>query len=459
MRQRSIWGGKFGVLTSAPNGCIIYFVRRTICKFRMANDTVKWGIFYMYEDYIKTDEAAKMWNITPRRVQILCQQGKIDGAVRLGRDWMLPRDTLKPRDGRTKAGKAERSQGMSLPRKTSFLYMTDIYTVPGSADKVAEGLANNRKAQMLFEAEIAYSRGETDKVYESASYLFEKHSDFYGVVSSGMLLALCAIRKGDLELWRRAKIHIYEAGAESEDEREIITLAIIAVDSMLYDVKNFPDWFKRGCFEPLPKDSLGAAKVFYAKYLYGIAHSLAKGEFQYDGVKGLTLMNILPFTVEPMISQAKADGSIVVETYLRMTCAAIYYDSGSRERALEHLDRALSLALPDRLYGLIAEYCRILRPLIEMRLMQMDENIWHEVERLYKIYNAGWSRLNGSVSGKQIIDNLSDRYREIARLAAYKMSTAEIARRVNMSESGVKQAIKSISEKSGLDRSQFAAII
>lgn len=413
----------------------------------------------MYDDYIKTEEAAKMWNITPRRVQALCQQGKINGAIRLGRDWMLPKNAQKPQDGRTKAGRDAQTDGMTLPKKTSFLYMTELYTVPGSAERVSEELAGNRKARMLFEAEIAYSRGEIDKVYESASYLFGKHADFYGMVSSGMLLALCAIWKGDLEMWREAKIHISEADTKSENDREIITLAITAVDSMLYDVKNFPEWFRTGCFEVLPKDSLGAAKVFYAKYLYGIAHSLAKGEFHYDGVKGLTLMSILPFTVEPMISQAMADGAIVVEMYLRMTCAAIYYDSGNRERALSHLDRALSLALPDRLYGLIAEYCRILRPLIEMRLVQIDENIWHEVERLYKIYNAGWSKLNGSVSGKQIIANLSDRYREIARLAAYKMSTAEIARRVNMSESGVKQAIKNISEKSGLDRSQFAAII
>lgn len=413
----------------------------------------------MYEDYIKTEEAAEMWNVTPRRVQALCQQGKINGAVRLGRDWMLPRNAHKPNDGRTRAGKKTEESDVPLPRRTSFLYMTDLYTTPGSAERVIDGLANNRKAKTLFEAEIAYSRGETDKVYECASYLVDAYQDFYGTVSAGMLLALCAIWKGDLEMWRMAKIHISGADAKNEDEREIITLAITAVDSMLYDVKNFPEWFKMGCFEPLPKDSLGAAKVFYAKYLYGVAHLLAKGEFQFDGLRGLTLMGILPFTVEPMISQAMADGTIVVETYLRMTCAAIYYDSGNREQALKHLDRALLLALPDRLYGLIAEYCRILHPLIEMRLMQLDEDIWREVERLYKIYNAGWSKLNGSVSGNRIIAGLSDRYIEIVRLAAYKMSTAEIARRVNMSESGVKQAIKSISEKSGLDRSQFAAIL
>jgi DNA-binding transcriptional regulator LsrR (DeoR family) len=34
-------------------------------------------------DYITTKEAAEKWNISERRVQILCRQGKIDGAVRI----------------------------------------------------------------------------------------------------------------------------------------------------------------------------------------------------------------------------------------------------------------------------------------------------------------------------------------------------------------------------------------
>ena len=39
------------------------------------------------------------------------------------------------------------------------------------------------------------------------------------------------------------------------------------------------------------------------------------------------------------------------------------------------------------------------------------------------------------------------------------LSNAEIAKRVNMSLAGVKQAIRIISEKSGLPRADFAAIL
>ena len=47
-------------------------------------------------------EAAKKWEITPRRVQVLCAQGKIPGAVRFGVSWAIPKDAVKPKDGRYK---------------------------------------------------------------------------------------------------------------------------------------------------------------------------------------------------------------------------------------------------------------------------------------------------------------------------------------------------------------------
>ena len=75
-------------------------------------------------EYLKICEVAKRWGLSERGVQALCAQGKIEGAARFGRSWMIPKDAKKPIDGRTKAGKAQENADMPLPRKTPFLYMT-----------------------------------------------------------------------------------------------------------------------------------------------------------------------------------------------------------------------------------------------------------------------------------------------------------------------------------------------
>ncbi len=48
-------------------------------------------------------EVAEDWGISERRVRTLCDQGKIQGAVKEGRSWKIPEDAKKPADGRFKS--------------------------------------------------------------------------------------------------------------------------------------------------------------------------------------------------------------------------------------------------------------------------------------------------------------------------------------------------------------------
>lgn len=52
--------------------------------------------------YMTASQAADKWNISQRRVQIMCQQNRIEGAFKLGENWAIPADTEKPADRRRK---------------------------------------------------------------------------------------------------------------------------------------------------------------------------------------------------------------------------------------------------------------------------------------------------------------------------------------------------------------------
>ena len=56
--------------------------------------------------YMTPKQAGELWGISERRVQVLCVNGQVDGAERIGgKVWLIPKDALKPIDGRTKAAK------------------------------------------------------------------------------------------------------------------------------------------------------------------------------------------------------------------------------------------------------------------------------------------------------------------------------------------------------------------
>ncbi|MEG2012875.1 MAG: helix-turn-helix domain-containing protein [Anaerovoracaceae bacterium] len=56
-------------------------------------------------DWITPQQAAQLWNISERRNQSLCAKGRVKGARKIGRAWLIPKDMPKPIDGRTVAGR------------------------------------------------------------------------------------------------------------------------------------------------------------------------------------------------------------------------------------------------------------------------------------------------------------------------------------------------------------------
>lgn len=51
-------------------------------------------------EYMTVQDASKLWEISERRVQKLCEENRIDNVVRLSRVWLIPKNAQKPADNR-----------------------------------------------------------------------------------------------------------------------------------------------------------------------------------------------------------------------------------------------------------------------------------------------------------------------------------------------------------------------
>ena len=54
--------------------------------------------------YLSVTQTAEKWGISQQRIQILCNEERIEGAVRIGHSWAIPEDAPKPTDERIKSG-------------------------------------------------------------------------------------------------------------------------------------------------------------------------------------------------------------------------------------------------------------------------------------------------------------------------------------------------------------------
>lgn len=61
-------------------------------------------------EYFSIKEMSEKWGISTRRIQILCKEGRISGAIKIGSFWAIPSNVEKPEDKRIKSGKYIKSR-------------------------------------------------------------------------------------------------------------------------------------------------------------------------------------------------------------------------------------------------------------------------------------------------------------------------------------------------------------
>lgn len=401
---------------------------------------------------ITAQVAAQKWGVSLRRVQDYCKRGKIPGAERFGSNWMIPADAIKPMDGRCKSGAGEQPRRKMLLRQSPFLDMTDLYREPGSADRQIAELAPYPETQTQFAAAIAYSRGQIDLVYSQAQQMLEDHTDVYTMVSGAVLMSLVALWKGDVALWYEARRHLTEIPCHTEADHDVVALSVAAVDVAIRNTEAFPQWFMKGRFDTLPKDAHPAARVYYVKHLIVAAQEVAMGNSKMAGVEGLGFLRLLPYIVEPMISQMVAEEVILAEIYLRLFCGIAYRQGGDDQAAAEHVDRAVMLCLADGLYGPLVEHRRQLGAFLDERIALVDPEALKKVKEMHKQLLSGWTTVHNAVRQKTVSAQLSPREREVARLVAFGFSDAQIASRLFLSESSVKALVRSAKNKTGVEK-------
>ena len=56
-------------------------------------------------EYLSISQVAGKWGLSARRINVLCSEGRISGATKIGSYWAVPADAEKPADARIKSGR------------------------------------------------------------------------------------------------------------------------------------------------------------------------------------------------------------------------------------------------------------------------------------------------------------------------------------------------------------------
>lgn len=405
-------------------------------------------------EFLTVQQIAERWGITPRRVQEMCRNGEIEGAVRHGRAYLVPatakktdksiRFSVKPQA--TEGGAPETGADMASGRY--YRGILDLYKVPGTAEETMAGI-NDEFTRDLFFAQLSFYRGEFEKTVAFADKYTDESEKYISYrCAVGMQYMQGAVGTGDIQQWRRGWEYIAGASCNTRQENDIREFWLAAGATTVSDNSHFPAWFRKGDFSHVPKRTFPAAGYYYIKHLYILGHYDDEDQRHTEPME---IMRLMPLLVEPFIAFAASDNIVIIEIQMRLMCALAYHISGKDGEAIPHLEKAIDLAVPDRLYEPLAEYRRRFGFLMDDVISDRCPKALPEVKRIAKLINDGWVILHNKVKGKNLASGLSTREWQVARLASYGLSNKDIADRMNVSVNAVKQALRLAMDKTGAE--------
>ena len=95
--------------------------------------------------YMSSKEASEKWKISDRRIRVLCNERRIEGAVKIGRNWSIPADAAKPADAR------EKSKKNYIGLEFDFSNIDSLKEAIDEHRPISKGLANSLQQKLIVE--------------------------------------------------------------------------------------------------------------------------------------------------------------------------------------------------------------------------------------------------------------------------------------------------------------------
>lgn len=162
--------------------------------------------------YINSADAAEKWNVSERRVTLLCRSGRILGAKKSGKCWLIPENAEMPFDGRTK----EAAQQSKAPSSSSAT--TVNYTEIGAGVRAESEF---EKTYMKKPKSVAFTPYRICPLGAHSDHNLGKITGF--AIDKGIYIAYGPKMNGIIEIKslqfpKRAQWHVAEVPKEKEND-------------------------------------------------------------------------------------------------------------------------------------------------------------------------------------------------------------------------------------------------
>jgi len=376
-------------------------------------------------EFESSHETAARLHVNVRTVQKWAKEGKIPGAKRMGKTWMLPRGTKGP--------------GTNEEHLVHVLPLLNSTFTSGNCLKEIDALANTVERDIAY-GEYYYFTGQPGNAVKTVEpYLY--HPDIGISLSASVIYLLAALSLGEIG----QKIHTMEEKMRDVNQRMMAMSNTPELGDYAVTAAMFQNAI--AVMMHLPMEINGELKT-QLKYLpegkklfgaYILAHHY---HLQHDYHRALA-------TAETALLLIPGE-YIVAKIYLKLMTATALIELRHVDEAKSAFMDAWQMAKPDGLIEPFADHYPLLHGLTEVCLKQCDPDGFQKVIQATQRYNKGWTVYHEKATQKVISDSLTPIEFTIAMLYHKSWTVKEIAAHLDMSERMVKHHVAMTYEKLGV---------
>lgn len=382
--------------------------------------------------YLSVREAAEKWGVSERRINQYCSEGRIPGAEKIGKAWVIPADADKPGDPRKRKNQSVSHKTPNAPELfPGFMPLLNTRFEPGHCMETIEKMKAGPKKDIAM-AEYRYFSGQAEKAMQDTE-VYLTSTDAGIRLSACWIFAYSCLTAGRIDHARHALQEIrntLDANRKTAPSvRAIESFAAFAAAVLLH--LPLPDEMPpMETFLPLLPPGIRAFA------LYVLAHYLYLKE-EYGQSAGI---------VEATLAMG-ADAYPISAIYLHLVAVMDYMSLKQPDRAQTHLLTAWEIARPDDLIEGFGEHHGLLGAMLEATIKsKWPEDFKRIIDITYR-FSSGWRRVHNPITGHDVADDLTTTEFAIAMLAARGWTTREIAKHLNISANTVKDHISEAMRK------------
>ena len=382
-------------------------------------------------------EAAERLGVTVRAIQKWAASGRIEGAIKHGKSWLIPMGAqVSAAEDKSK----EKENGIpDVYRLTPFRAAMPLLNGAYPVGKINEFISNLPDAddRNIALGEYYFFSGRADDAVEVLEPYLDSHDPSLHF-SANLICAFANLSRGHIHLARFAMNNLQEqmqAGLRSDAPPELHAIGIFtahAASVLLHrPIPNIPRLDEYLRYLP------GGLKL-YACYI--LAHrAYIEGDYQ----KSINIAD-LGLALSPQTYP-------IATVYVHIVAAMALINQKRVDEAKRHIDCAWKLARPDGIIEPFGEHHGLLQGLIEIYFKEESPD---DLERILKItyaFSAGWRKIHNPDTNHEVADNLTTTEFTIAMLYNRGWLKKEIADHMDISYNTVNSHLRAVFNKLGIN--------